>query len=171
MSALSTAAVATIVAILILSGIAFFMYVFSTNVSYVYSVAQTSANNLKRILGSKLRISSVNYVNGTLCLNLSNEGSISVILDRGSLLLLDYISLSTNSREITLIPYERIKVNRVFLNNKTFVINENTAMELLPGITVELCTEVNDIDTSSRVIVVFSLPIGLKVSHVTYIGD
>jgi len=76
MSALSTAAVATIVAILILSGIAFFMYVFSTNVSYVYSVAQTSANNLKRILGSKLRISSVNYVNGTLCLNLSNEGSM-----------------------------------------------------------------------------------------------
>lgn len=170
MSALGSVAVTTIIAILILASISFFLYVFSTNVSYVYSIAQTSANNLKKILNARLAIDGVTYSGSTLCMNLSNEGSSSIILDRGSLMLLDYISSNTSSRKILLIPYDKITVNRVLLSNKSYVVRETTAIELLPGATVELCTSISDIDTSNPFIIVFSLPIGVKVSKITYLG-
>jgi len=170
MSALGSVAVTAIIAILILASISFFLYIFSTNVSYVYSIAQTSANNLKKILNVKLAIGEVTYSGSTLCMNLSNEGSSSIVLDRGSLMLLDYISLNTSSRRILLIPYDRITVNRVLLNNRSYVVKETTAIELLPGATVELCTSIDDVDTSKPLVIVFSLPIGVKISKITYLG-
>ncbi len=170
MTALGSVAVTAIIAILILTSIAFFLYVFSTNVSYVYNVAQTSANNLKKILDINLHIEGVSYNNYVLCMNISNDGSSSVVLDRGSLMLIDYVSLSSGSREILLIPYDKFTVSRVFLGNKSYVINETTAIEVLPGATVELCTTISDIDTSNPLITILSLPIGVKVSRITYLG-
>jgi len=168
--ALSTAAVAAIIALLVVGSIAMFILVFSTSINYVYAVAQTSVRNIERVIGVKLSIGSITYTNSVLCMNISSDGSKPLVVAQGVLTLLDYISLVTGNRRIVLIPFDRMAISRLFIGNRTVIINERTAIEVLPGAKVEVCMNVSDVDVANPLIAVFSLPIGVKATKVVYLG-
>ena len=165
---LGTVAAAMIIAAMIAITLFIFVMIFMTSVNYLYVSAQTSANRLANIVGSRLSIPSATYnpTTGRLCYNVSNDGSKSVVIANGLLTLIDYVSTVTRQRKIVLIPFTSTVVSRVFIGNKTVVVNSTTAVELLPGATVELCMNVNDINTTQPTVIVSSLTTGTKASRI-----
>ena len=166
----STIATTAIMLIVIMSTLAVIIVFILMGINTVFTSLSTSSSKLSKLLNIRLSITSATYHNGTLCFNISNYGGKSLVIANGSILLLDYLSTSLGRRKITIIPYEEIIVNRLFLGNESLIINSRTAIELMPGSIVEFCVFNQDINTSSPLVMVFTSSYGVKASRIFNFG-